>query len=73
MDYREEYDIKLHNEIRWIIEDYIGEFDLKKQCVDKIIEKVKSQLQEKDKVIEIVNTYCKKNECKKLCALYLRK
>ena len=51
-DYREEYDIKLHNEIRWILEDYIGEFELKRECVDKIIEKVKFQLQEKDKVIE---------------------
>jgi hypothetical protein len=36
------YDIELHNEIRWILEDYIGEYDNKRKCVDAIIDKIKT-------------------------------
>ena len=77
-DFREEYDIKLHNEIRWILEDYIGEFDLKRECVDKIIEKVKSQFQAKDKVIDAVDRWSKSrcndwiNPCENLIAIYVK-
>ena len=39
--FKKELDIELHNEIRWLIEDYIGEFSLKRELIDKIIEKVK--------------------------------
>jgi len=37
----EKYDVTLHNEIRWILEDYVGEFENKRKCVDAIILKVK--------------------------------
>lgn len=39
--YDKKLDVDLHNEIRWLIEDYIGDFDLKRELIDKIIEKVK--------------------------------
>jgi hypothetical protein len=44
IEFDELYDITLHNEIRWILEDYVGEFKNKKKCVDAIIAKVKEKI-----------------------------
>lgn len=45
----EEANVDLHNKIRWLIEDYVGEFELKIELIDKIIEKIK----EKDSIENI--------------------
>jgi len=49
------YDIELHNEIRWLIEDYVGEFDLKIELVDRIIEKIKEAVNEDVAKLETQN------------------
>jgi hypothetical protein len=48
LEFDEKYDVILHNEIRWILEDYIGEFENKRKCVDAIIIRIKELLNNKE-------------------------
>ena len=78
-DYREEAQEKLNKELGGQLYPgkmpdklYIKFLEEQNQAKDKVIDRAYQEIERKDEVIEAVNAYCKNDECKKLCALYLR-
>jgi len=75
---KQRYDIELHNEIRWLIEDYVGEFNLKRELVDRIIEKIKEavikdveQLEQQNKQLldELIRCYKEMDHIDEVCEI----